>query len=177
MFLEKIKKLLNKVYRVDEFVNALLTPVGNKIYFFFRQVDALYCNFFFDSLNEDGCNYYEKLLKITPEPDDTLENRRAKIQAKWLSNNHNSITLIKNICSSWNDGEADADFIDGKIKIQFSGAYGVPKNLNSLLKAIEIVKPAHIAIYTAFKYLIIEEIHEVKTVEDMEELTIDMFEF
>lgn len=175
-FFEKIRKKLNKRYWADLFVEVILIPVSNKIQFLKEKIDEIYCNFFFDSLNEDGCIYFEKLLKIIPEEGDSIENRRARIQAKWLSNNHNSIVLIRSICSSWNDGEAEADFINGKIQLKFK-TIGTPLNLNTLLKSIEIVKPAHIPILTLFSYLIIETIHEVKTIEEMEELTIDMFEF
>lgn len=175
-FLEKIKSLINKVYRLDKFVEILLTPIGNKLLYLAGIVQALRDNFFFDSLNEDGCIYFEKLLKLTPEEGDTLENRRARIQAKWLSNNHNCITLIQSVCESWKDGEAVADFIDGKIRLQFK-TLGTPTNLTSLLEAIEIIKPAHIPILTLFRYLIIEEIHEVKTIEEMENLELDVFEF
>ena len=93
-----------------------------------------------------------------------------------MSNNHNTLSLIQAICRSWNDGEAEADFINGKIQLKFK-TIGTPANLNSLLEAIGIVKPAHIPVLTLFSYLIIETIHEVKTIEEMEELTIDMFEF
>lgn len=175
-YLEKITKLLNKRYWTDIFTNVILTPVSNKLTFLKTKIDELYCNFFFDSLNEDGCNYFENLLKISPEGGDSIENRRAKIQAHWLSNNHNSLSLVQAICSSWNDGEAEADFINGKIQLKFK-TIGTPANLNSLLEAIGIVKPAHIPVLTLFSYLIIETIHEVKTIEEMEELTIDMFEF
>lgn len=175
-FLEKIKKLINKVYRLDTFVDILLTPIGSYLNKIYAIVQLLRNNFFFDTLNEDGCTYFEGLLAITIEDGDTLENRRARIQAKWLSNNHNSITLIRNICNSWTDGEAVADFIDGKIKIEFTETIGTPANLSSLLEAIKYIKPAHIPILVLFRHLIIEEIHEVKTIEEMEELTIDMFE-
>ena len=176
-FKAEIIKLLNKVDRLDKFVDTLLTPVGNRLYLFLNRINELYCTFYFDSLTEEGCEYYEKLLKITTEEGETLENRRSKIQAKWLSNNHNSINLIRSICSSWNDGEAEADFIDGKIVLQFVKTIGTPANLDSLLQAINEVKPAHIPILTLYRYLIIEEIHEVKTIEEMETLDIDMFDF
>lgn len=176
-FKETVIKLLNKIYRLDELVNVLLNPISSKVYYFYQKIESLYKNFFFDTLDEYGCNYYEKILGLTTDETEPLDNRRAKIEAKWLSNNHNSIALICNICSSWNDGEAEADFIKGKITLQFTKTIGTPANLDSLLRAIEIIKPAHIPILTIFRYLIIEEIHEVKTIEEMETLDIDMFEF
>lgn len=176
-FKEKILKLLNKIYRLDELVNILLNPIASKVWYFLQIIESVYKNFFFDTLDEYGCNYYEKILGLTTNETEPLDNRRAKIQAKWLSNNHNSITLIRNICSSWNDGETEADFKNGKITLRFTRTIGTPANLESLLKAIEIIKPAHIPILTIFRYLIIEEIHEVKSIEEMERPNIDMFEF
>lgn len=175
MFLEKIKNLLNSRYRDSVFIKILVSPVASVLQTLNEKIHALYCNFFFYSLTEDGCKYFESLLGLTVESGDTLENRRAKIQARWLSNNHNSITLIRAICGSWNDGEAVADFVGGKIRITFTKTIGTPTYLDSMIKSINLVKPAHIPILLVFRYLIIEEIHEVKTIEEMENLTLDMF--
>lgn len=174
-FLETIKKLINKVYRLDTFVKVLLSPIGNYLDRLYRIIIILRYNFFFDSLNEDGCTYFEKLLAITPRTGDSLENRQARIQAKWLSNNHNDIRLIQSVCDSWKNGEIAADFVDGKIQIQFIGEFGVPEDLNSLIDAINEIKPAHLPFMFLFRYLLIENIHEVKTIEDMENITLDMF--
>ncbi len=176
-FIEKIKKLLNRVYRLDTFVEILLSPIGKYLDKIYTILTLLRNNFFFDSLDESGCLYFEKLLAITPSPEDTIENRRARIQAKWLSNNHNCITLIQNICNSWTDGEAIANFVGGKISIEFTKTIGTPANLNSLLEAVKEIKPAHIPILVLFRYLIIEEIHEVMDIEELETIEIDKFEF
>lgn len=134
-------------------------------------------NFFFDTMTADAVLFMEKLLKIIPTNTQTLENRRDVIRAKWRSNGHNCIVLIQNICNAWKNGEVEADFIGGKIQLKFVGEYGVPDDLEALKEAVSSIKPSHIAYYCLFKYLLIENIHEVKTIEEMAEITIDMFAY
>ena len=130
--------------------------------------------FYFDKLDKKGCEWWEKLLKIT-EISQNLESRQARIRAKWLSSAHNDILLIQTICDSWKNGDVEADFIDGKINLKFVGEYGVPEDLNGLTKAIEEIKPAHLPLLLIYKYLLIEDIHEVKTIEEMEQIQLFCF--
>ena len=141
-----------------------------------QKLVEFYSNFYFDKLTLDGVIYFENELAITPIANQTIEDRRATIQAKWLANNHNSIHLIQAVCDAWKKGEIKADFKNGKIQIEFVGGYGIPENLDTLKANINEVKPAHLPFVLIFKYLLIENIHEVKTIEEMEEITIDMFE-
>lgn len=176
-FLEKIKKLINKVYRLDTFVSVILTPIGNYLTVINNKITAIRNNIFFDTLDEDGCKYFEKLLNIPLKSGDTITNRRAKIQAKWLSNNHNDIALIQSVCDSWKNGEIAADFVNKKIQIKFIGDYGIPEDINALTNAINTIKPAHLPFEYLYKWLLIRDIHEVKTITQMEQLTISQFAF
>ena len=151
-FLAKLKALINKVYRLDTFITVLLTPVGNYLTTLNAKITALRNNFFFDTLDEVGCTYFEKMLNIPAKDDDTLTNRRAKIQAKWLSNNHNDIVLIQRVCDSWRGGEVEADFLSGKLVIKFLRKYGVPEDIDALKNAINEVKPAHIPTVYSYKF-------------------------
>ena len=69
------------------------------------------------------------------------------------------------------------DFKNGKIQITFVGSFGVPDDLDSLKLAIGEVKPAHIGFEIIYKYLLIENIHEVMTIEDLEKITLEQFAF
>ena len=176
-FLKFITKLLNKVYRLDKFIEVWLAPISIEIARLYNQVSAIKNNYFFDNLDNDGCRHYEKLLGLVTDESVSLEDRRSRIQAKWLSNNHNNIALIQSVCDSWKNGEIEADFIDGKIQIRFVGSFGVPSDLESLKESINEVKPAHLPYLILFKYLLIENIHEVKTLEEMEKITLEQFAF
>ena len=134
--------LLNKVYRSCPFTDALLEPVGNMITALYAYIETLKNNFFFDTLDEDGCSYFEALLGITDASED-LETRRAVIQARWLSSNHNSLTLIQNVCSAWGEDTITADFLEGVIVLYFAVLLS-SENLNKMIEAIELIKPAHL---------------------------------
>ncbi len=233
---DKILNLLHKDDKKSKFYQML----ANVIALFFAKIQTFITkvrnNFFFDSLDNDGVEYFEDLLKIekyenqveyidgveynvcyvqmtedevtkdgviypvglfnseiieTPlitidgvdynedvikfEYSASLEERRNKIQAKWLSNAHNCIELIQKVIDAWKPDEAVADFVDGVIDITFYGYYGLPDYFDELWKLIDEVKPAHLGVRYNFKYLLIEDIHEVKTNDEMNNITIDRF--
>lgn len=167
---------LHKDDKQCSFVQIILNAISLSLENINQKLVEFYSNFYFDKLTLDGVIYFENELAITPMANQTIEDRRATIQAKWLANNHNSIYLIQAVCDAWKKGEIKADFKNGKIQIEFVGGYGIPENLDTLKANINEVKPAHLPFVLIFKYLLIENIHEVKTIEEMEEITIDMFE-
>ena len=180
MYKDKILKLLHKFYKKDDYVQVLTDVVQTLIY----DIDVIItrlCNFLhFNRLDNEGCIWWGKLLNLSLPNTMTLKNKQSSIRARWRIGNHNSIQLIKNICSSWENGDCQATFVkdennNGIIKLSFGGAYGVPDNLDTLLSLIDEIKPAHISYETFFKFLRIKEIHEVKTVSEMEQIQLEKF--
>lgn len=172
---DDIIALINRAYRTDEFVNdftGAVTSVMNSIIAF---CNTVHDNIFFDSLDEDGVLWWENMLAIIPASYQTIDDRRSKIQAKWLSTYHNDMELIQRVCDAWKNGEVEVDFVNGKIQIQFVGSFGIPSDLDSLKESVEEIKPAHLDFLILFKYLLIEDIHEVKTIDEMQALTIEAF--
>lgn len=176
-FKNKILQLLNRVYREDKYTNDLLEPIKVQLNTLEDFINAVSNNFFFNRLNENGCRWYEKLLKITVGQNQKITDRQSSIQAKWLSNTHNDIELLQRVCDAWKNGEVDVNFVGGKIQVKFIGEYGVPDDLEGLLKAVGEIKPAHLAYILIYKYLLIKDIHEVKTIAQMEQITLDEFAF
>lgn len=174
IFKETLLKYLHKIYKKSEFLNDFLEAVQlvfNQIQIVITRLEFL---LHFNKLDINGCQWWENLLKITDIGPD-LDNRRAKIRAKFLACTHNDITLLQKICDSWKNGEIIADFVSGKIQLTFIGEYGIPDSLDSLKKSINETKPAHLDILYIFRYLLIENIHEVKTIEQMQTLEIQAF--
>ena len=172
---DAIIKLLNVVYRDDPFTIDFTQAVAKVFQRLIDFTESIKNNMFFDSLDEDGAKWWENFLAITPTNAQTLEDRQSKIQAKWLSKYHNDMELIQRVCDAWKNGEVEADFVNGKIQIQFVGSFGIPSDLDSLKESVEEIKPAHLDFLILFKYLLIENIHEVKTIEEMQQITIDSF--
>ena len=158
---------MHKIYRKDEYVLNLIRGTNEILNNANVVIIRLSNLFHFNRLDIEGCSWWENLLKISVTDSD-IENRRAKIRAKWLSNTHNDIVLLQNICESWKKGEVEVDFIEGKIKFEFKNDYGIPKDLDNLIHATEEVKPAHLSILWLYHYLLKKNIHLVMTKNEME---------
>ena len=179
-FKAEMRKLLHKFYKKDNWVNAFLTCVQAKIDDIITVLDRIGNLSHFNRLDTEGCKWWANHLKINLPSSMSLSEKQAFIRSKWRSNGHNSITLIKNICSSWENGQVEAKLETDSnnkavINLNFSGEYGIPSDVDSLLKMIDEIKPAHIPYQTNYKYLLIRDIHEVKTIAEMEEITLDQF--
>lgn len=165
---DDIIKLINAVYRNDDFINDFTEALRIVFQRLIDFCDAVKDNHFFDKLDENGLIWWEVRLKIIPSATQTLDDRRATVQAKYLSNGHNEIKSIQKICDSWKNGEIEADFVNGKIQIQFVGSFGIPSDLDSLKESIEEIKPAHLPIAWLYRYLLKKEIHHVLTKAQMQ---------
>jgi hypothetical protein len=97
------------------------------------------------------------------------------IQSLWKGAGTVTLEMLQAVCESWKHGEITASFTHGDILITFNGAYGVPGDLDSLKNAIEKLKPAHLAVVYAFKYLLIKDIHEVMTINEMQTVQMNQF--
>lgn len=170
-----LKGYLHKDDRQCGFIQTIITSISNWLEKFNDKLVEFYSNFYFDRLTINGILHFEKELAITPDSNQTLSDRRVVIRSKWMANSHNSISLIQAVCDTWKNGEIKADFAGGKILLNFIGQMGVPDGLDSLKLNIDDVKPAHIPFIMIFKRLLIENIHEVKTVENMGNLAIELF--
>ena len=174
-FYQKIIKLLHKDDRNSSFYQMLAAVIAAFFNEIEVQINKIYANFYFNTLDADGCDYFENLLKIQPKEGMTIEERRFTIRAKWLSNAHNKLELIQQVCDSWQEGAVIADFLDGVIDLTFLTGWGIPDGIENLVSAIDEVKPAHIGVRYRFKYLLIRDIHLVKSLVEMENLTIHQF--
>lgn len=174
-FYNILLKLLNKIYRDCGFVQMLINAVAHYINIVYQKIMFVRSVFYFDELDLEGCKYWEELLDIKPRQNQTIAERQSQIQAKWYSNIHSDIELIQLVCDAWKNGEVIADFIDGKIRLTFVGEIGIPTDLQALYEAIDRTKPAHLPYESLFRYLLIRDIHEVKTLTQMETLTLRQF--
>jgi len=165
---DDIIALINSAYRHDKFINDFTEAISTVFNRLIVICESIRNNTFFDSLDLNGILWWENHLKITPTPSQTSEDRKAKIQAKYLSKYHNSVDLLQRICNGWKNGEVEVDFVNGKFEIQFVGSFGVPSDLDSLKESIEETKPAHLPIVWIYRYLIKREIHHVLTKSQMQ---------
>ena len=118
---------------------------------------------------------YEQMLRITPKATQTLDDRRAAVEAKWKSAGHIDITLLQAIADSWRNGASAVTFEEGFLVITMISVLGVPEDLDTLLDAISAAAPAHLPLRCVLHYLLIRDIHEVMTLEEMQSTKLSNF--
>lgn len=117
----------------------------------------------------------ERIAGIVPPAGATEADRRSALKAKWRSGGKVSIQQIQAVADAWHNGEVEVSFPAGRIRVQFVGSYGVPTDMAGLKSAIGLVIPAHLPVDYILKYLLIKDIHKVKTLAQMNTLTLDKF--
>lgn len=143
-------KTLPKCYRKDPWVNELYnatdTPKTEK------QIQDNYDNIFFFSLTEEGCSNYEHDLNITPA--ETLEERRKNIQRAWLWRKKCTLVWLNDVAQSYDKKLSISYDGNATLTLTSNGGYNYIKNpYAKLLEDLEIIKPAHMIIKEAHKYV------------------------
>ena len=164
---EYIITQLNKLYRSDPWVNEIFTASGLALDAVADLIMDLYNSNWFDTMSEQWVKRYEAKMGITPSAGQTLADRRSTIQAKWKSGGKVDLELIQAVCDSWMNGEVSAAFTGGTIQLTFNSIFGVPSDLQTLLRAVDDVKPAHLALAYVLKYLLISDVQDM-TLSEME---------
>lgn len=103
-----------------------------------------------DECSEEVLALYEKEAGVIPSST-SLPDRRSAVMAKWISDGVPSLKMIQKVADSWSFGKTECSYSDLVISVEFTDK-GIPTGINDLMKAIEDVKPAHIAVNYIYKY-------------------------
>ena len=171
---EKLLNAIHRLYRKDKWLNDLFNAAGIEIDRLEEYIDDLKAQYFLDtatwSLDAD-----ERDTGLTANRGKPYEDRRAALIAKERASGKVDILLLQAVADAWRNGSIEVDFVEGKIQVQFVSGYGIPADLESLQEALDNTKPAHLAIVYIFRYLLIKDIHEVLTIDQMQALKINQF--
>lgn len=117
---------------------------------------------------------YEQDLSIPVNPSKPLEQRRSVVISKMRGSGKVSASMLKNVAQAYERGsiEVSVQPAEYKVTIHFRDTLGIPPNLSDLQSAIEAIKPAHMAVTYALRYLTIAEV-EGMTVEQLSATTQD----
>ena len=170
---EDILNMLPRLYRKDKWLNDLFNAVGLSVDRIEQDTENALNELFGDTATY-ALPMYERELLLNGEGK-TLEDRRAAVIAGWQRGGKVDIYQIQAAANAWRNGETVVDFKNGKIVVTFVGAFGVPDDMQGLMDAIGIIKPAHLIVEYIFKYLLIKDIHEVMTLSEMENTQLNKF--
>ena len=153
--------MLHWVIRRDPWVRAIFLAAGVKLDELAERI--LDVSTFEDSeaMMSRSLALWERILGITPEEDASMEARRADVRAMWLACLPPSIATIQAVCDAWRAGEIEAEYEAGigTIVLYYLRSFGPQEGQAGLVRALDIVKPAHLALEHAWRYLKIKEVH------------------
>jgi hypothetical protein len=120
---------------------------------------------------------YENQLQIIVDVNKPTDQRRSVIISKMRGSGKVSGDLIKSVAQAYDGGTVDVavSAAEYKIIITFIDTLGVPVNLNDLKQALEDIKPAHMSLSYAFRYLLIKEVHSVMAISQMQLTPLNKF--
>ena len=115
-------------------------------------IESTLNQFYVDSATY-GLDCWEKMLGISKNNND-IQTRRENIKAKMRSRGTTTVSVIKNICEAYSNGEVDIiiNHSDYSFVIDFVGTIGTPRAFAELDKAINEIKPCHLAHSYRFNY-------------------------
>lgn len=165
---------LHKLYREDPWINELFNSAGITLDNIYAAIEDLKNQYWFDTMTW-AIPVVENMLQFKTDSYAVIEDRRSQLEARWKSNGKADIYLLQAVANSWKNGDVTVSFVNGKIQVAFVGEFGVPKDLTGLQKALDDVKPAHLALVYSFRYLLIKDIHNVMTINQLQTTKLNLF--
>ena len=150
----QLMKHLPSYYRTSQVMLNITNVEDIEITNFKTSLDNTLNQFFIDTADYT-LERWEKGLGISINNNKSCEFRRSVIKSKLRGQGTITVSLIKNVAQSYNNGEIDVVEHNEEyyFTVKFIARDGVPENLTDLKNAIEEIKPAHLEVVYEFKYL------------------------
>lgn len=166
---------LHKRVRKDPYIIELCNSSGLEMDTIEDVLEDIRKQFNFETMTW-GADLLASEMNIKLDPTLKQDEKNSIIAARWKSEGKADINLLQAICNSWHNGNVDVKFVNGKIQLKFNGIYGIPTDLDSLKKQIDLSKPSHLAIDYLFAYLLLKDV-EAMTLTTLENTTLSNFAF
>lgn len=163
---------LTKIYHEDKWLKALEQAITLACQEANRTSEEIQDQLYIDTATWH-LSKYEEELNLLPHGD--LENRRSHVAIAWKRGGKVGVEEIRAAADSFRGGAVNVSFEPPYVIITFIDDYGVPKDLEGFKKAVEVIIPAHLGVTWKFKYLLIKDIHEVKTIAQMDAIPLRLF--
>lgn len=141
---------LHKIIRKDEFINAILNPVGLHLDEVKDKMILLEKEFLFSSMSLERIQELEKELDYKTKAT-TIEGKRIEIEARWKTTGKCDLELLQTIANTWKPETVTIKFINGDIQVDFLGGINGDFDLIGLRNALDEAKPAHLWLDLTFE--------------------------
>jgi uncharacterized protein YmfQ (DUF2313 family) len=117
-----------------------------------------------------GLGRWETELGIKTKAGQPDDERRSVIKSRLRGVGTVTVTLMKSVAEAYDRGsiEVTEQPASYQFTIKFIDTLGAPPNIDDLKDAIEDIKPAHLNVIYEYKYLLINQVHQVMTIDEIQ---------
>lgn len=157
-------------YETSRVLGAILQAQGAEMDQLKQALTETLDQFFVNSATW-GLDAWEAELGIASSPDKPDDQRRAVINSKLRGVGTVTIELIRSISEAYDRGRVEVSQQPAmyQFTVKFIDTLGTPPNLADLKAAIEEIKPAHLNVVYQYKYLLLNQIHQTITINEIEQ--------
>jgi hypothetical protein len=112
----------------------------------------------------------EEEFGIVPPAGQPIEQRRSVVRSKMRGYGKFTGQLLKSVAEAYDNGTIDVSFNPSAstFTVRFVSTLGAPPNIGDLKRAIDEIIPSHLVIAYQYKYLLINQIHQVMTINELQ---------
>lgn len=151
MWQDKLLGFQHRCYRDDPWLRAIYQMAGGVLDQLELDLVQLNANRFFDGLTF-ALPVWERILGLSPQAEQTMDERRAAVRAKWLTAKKSDRALLQAIADGWQPGAVQVGFDAGCITVSVTADRELPPDLTAMLAAIGEAKPAHLPLTATMLY-------------------------
>ncbi|MDR6723977.1 uncharacterized protein YmfQ (DUF2313 family) [Paenibacillus amylolyticus] len=166
---------LPSYYETSRVMQADMQSKGTEMDLLYQTLDETLDQFFVRTATW-GLGYWEQELGIETDRIKPVEQRRAVVESKLRGAGKFSGRLVANVAEAYARGKVDVSFQPEvwSFTVSFVDTMGIPPNIDDLKRAIDDLKPAHMAVEYEYRYLTIAEV-ESMTLSNIEQILQDKF--
>lgn len=168
---DKVKSYILPLYSESPTTSSIIDSAANALQTVENSLNSVLDQYFVDTATEEGLRRAESFVGIVTDETKPFYQRRSIIIGKMRGIGTVTISLIESVAESWDRGnniEVTEQPALYQITIKFVDTLGAPTDLNSMKKALREIVPAHLDIKYEYKYLLINQVHQVMTISEMQ---------
>lgn len=148
-----LMKMLPNYYKSSAVMKCIITAIQNETERLREYTNQLNSDFCIDTATEDSIKLWEDSHAVIPKYTE-LDKRRKVVKARIRSTKTGTEKDVINLILSYT-GEAEIkfDYENSIMRITITDTYGIPKNNEDIIKAIETYKPAHFDYTLTYRYI------------------------
>lgn len=143
-----------------------------------RDIDDLLDQTFIDNATW-SLELWEKEFNVETDTTKSLRERRSVVKSKKRGIGVVTVAMVKDVAEAYYGGEVEVyeQYEKYVVEVKFVSDYGIPSNLEDVEDSLKEILPAHLDLVFLYSYFLVEDIHNVMIISELERQTFDKFAF